>query len=674
MKKYLLAIAVACGAISASADITVSDSKTLETLTEPAEISAKGILHLTSKTPLGENAAVIIAAGGMVTFESLPCSKITADMLAKITLEGRAYDPAKDRLAVYGNGSAIVADGCLEPLTIYNAANCTGEKMVCDIDIYYRGTLLKKENYLEQISLDAFDNNIRSFRLKKGYSCTFANNPDGTGFSRNFVAAEDDIVFDEMPEGLEFASFIRVCRYDWPGKRGWSGGGTNHPELTRSSWYYSWGASDESPMDYQFIPMRHNRWWDGWDKIGSRTNTSCVLGFNEPDHDDQANMGVNRAIDMWPEMMKSGLRIGSPAPDAINKQWLKDFLKAADSLNYRVDFVATHMYWNSQTPTGLTDNINNLCEKTYGGRPMWITEWNNGANWTHETWPDKEGKRRDAEFNILLDEDGNETTVSRPHTEANSAKQTEWLAAMLQAFDDCKWLERHSIYNWVEDARSVVLDVNVGKDPETGKTINESRLTPAGKVFEAFNSRPGFRSDAQYIHTCRAVPPVPKQVLKNASRIRIDLLDTNGETAKGYVAERRFGKGTWEEVGSIEYGVDYKYGKTCSFIDRDMTPGTREYRFKAIYYKDGQTKSINSRRVKVEIEAAGIADVADTEGIRFYARDGKLCIESDVDGCDTIYRIDGTVARNISYSADCVTEIDDLSRGIYIFRGRKAAL
>lgn len=45
-----------------------------------------------------------------------------------------------------------------------------------------------------------------------------------------------------------------------------------------------------------------------------------------------------------------------------------------------LDFVATHMYWNSQDPYRLAQTITDLCRNTYGGRPMWFTEWNNGAN------------------------------------------------------------------------------------------------------------------------------------------------------------------------------------------------------------------------------------------------------------------------------------------------------
>ncbi len=358
------------------------------------------------------------APGDFHIFPGTLCSEVD---LSQVKVMGREFDPSLDRLSIYGNGAIVIAEGWKDPLTIYSEPGCQGDEMILDRDRFYRGVLQGEKSYLPEEELGDFDNNVRSFRLKKGFSCTLANAPDGTGFSRVFIADTEDLVVDEMPEGLEFVSFIRVCRFDAVGKRGMSGG--EPTAITRSSWFYDWGAGAESTLDYEYIPMRHNRWWDSWENIGSRRETSALLGLNEPDHADQSDLSPENAIEMWPEMLKSGLRLGSPAPDCINKQWLKDFLRLADELNYRVDFVATHMYWDNQNPYNLARTISDLCQNTYGGRPMWITEWNNGANWTHEWWPNPKGPKRDADFNIIYNEEGHTIEVARPHTQANSQKQ-----------------------------------------------------------------------------------------------------------------------------------------------------------------------------------------------------------------------------------------------------------
>ena len=38
-----------------------------------------------------------------------------------------------------------------------------------------------------------------------------------------------------------------------------------------------------------------------------------LLGFNEPDQGGQANMTVAQALSLWPQLMATGMTLGSPA-------------------------------------------------------------------------------------------------------------------------------------------------------------------------------------------------------------------------------------------------------------------------------------------------------------------------------------------------------------------------
>ena len=634
----------------AGADLNVNSERVvLENLVDThATVKGNGVLILSSASPLVNSTVDLEGHNASLILEGLLPSG-AKEYLASITISGRPFNEQTDRLSIYGNGSEIIPDGWASPLTIYKEENFGGESMVCETDTYYRGKKVpESKNYLPQVIITDFDNSIRSFRLKRGFSCTFANNYDGTGYSRVFTATDADLEIPAMPEALEFASFIRVCRADRVGKRGICG--LDVTPLTNSAWYYSWGASDDSGEDFEFIPMRHNKWWDGWDKIGSRQNTSQVLGYNEPDHYDQSDLSPDYAISEWPNFMKSGLRAGSPAPDAIQKDWLNRFLATADSLNYRVDFVATHMYWNSQNPANLANRINDLCLNTYGGRPMWITEWNNGANWTHEWWPDQKGIRLDADFNELLDENGSTVTVDRPHTRANSDVQVKWLAEMLSAFDDCAYLERHSFYNWVEDARSVVI---------------EGRLTPAGRVFADFHSRPAFDHQREYVHEWRIAPPFP---YRNANRIYFP--DHNGETGKRYIVERRVNGGEWEVFKVLENGIDYTDPtRQVSFQVASDIAGRHQYRIKAVSYKDEE--SVYSRIITVDVDAAGISG-PESPGFRAYGRNGSLVIESAVAATYNVYLPDGRKVASVF--VDGAAEISTLPKGIYIINKVKVII
>jgi hypothetical protein len=605
---------------------------------------------------LSASALALYANSPVQTFPGVRCSEVD---LSTITFDGRPFDAARDRLAIYGNGSIVIADGLKDPLIIYTGEGCSGDSLLLNTDILYRGTLQGAKSYLEERELGLFDNSVRSFRLKNGYMCTMANNPDGTGFSRVFIADDGDLVIDSMPEGLGYVSFIRVCRHDWIGKKGVSADG-ELADLSRSSWCYDWGAAAESNIDHEYVPMRHNRWWDSWENIGSRVNTTSVLGFNEPDHADQSDMNTDIAIQLWPELMKTGLRIGSPAPDNIDSWWLKEFLAKADSLNYRADFVATHMYWNSQDPKSLADRIDRLCADTYGGRPMWITEMNNGANWTNEWWPDREGPQRDANFNIVYDSIGNTIPVVRPHTEGNSAVQVKWIKGMLEAFDNSRWLERHAIYNWVEDARALWLDGADG--PE---------LTPAGKVFAAYDSKPAFNREAEYVHRWRISPPRIDEIIKSGQRVRVKFYDNNGENALGYRAERRIDKGEWKEFAFLKAFEDYTPGKACYLFDHEMPGGFQEYRFIGVA-KDG-SESIYSRVTGIQVPYSGVGETADESGLLVKVAEGGIIIRADRNGWLLIHGADGSVVREVLYHPG-ENYVCGLGKGVYIIAGNKYML
>lgn len=540
-------------------------------------------LHISSQSaPLVNSTVNLTSNNSWLYFDAVKPSVVTSDYLNYIKINGQNFNSATDRMAIYGGGTVIIPNGKatgMQALTAYKGDNYTGESMQFEVNKYYRTA-----------ELGTFDNSIRSFKLKKGYSCTFANNPDGTGFSRSFIASDADIEIPVMPEGLEFASFVRVFRWEWVSKKGICNGGL--AGLTNATWYNDWAAgSATNNPDFEYVPMRHNLGWDSFTTINSRENVSHVLGYNEPDHTDQANCTPEQAIRQWPELFKSGLRLGSPTPDAIRKQWLVDFLSMADSLNYRVDFVVGHMYWNSQSGQNLYDGVTDACTRLYGGRPMWITEWNNGANWTTESWPTESGPKRDADMNIIYDAEGNTTTVSRPLSPENAAKQLAWIQDALDGLDRCGYLERHSFYNWVQDARAMVLD---------------NKLTPAGKYFAEYKSKVGFSKAREYIHTWKIAPPLPGSTLSNDYKsIVFNWYDHNGETGKSYILERKLdGEADFTPLATLNAVQDYSYGANVSYKD-NIVGKSAQYRVKAISYKN--TESIYSRTITFTLDPTVLA-------------------------------------------------------------------
>lgn len=148
------------------------------------------------------------------------------------------------------------------------------------------------------------------------------------------------------------------------------------------SWYYNWTPyPSKGRIGAEFIPM----FWSG--HFVTRKNMehvkkagySALLGFNEPDGHGQADMTVAAAIRLWPRLMETGLRLGSPAT-TTGAPWLDRFMDKARQKNLAVDIICLHWYRDITRPKAV-DAFHRYLEgywKKYR-RPIWMTEYS-GAN------------------------------------------------------------------------------------------------------------------------------------------------------------------------------------------------------------------------------------------------------------------------------------------------------
>lgn len=358
---------------------------------------------------------------------------------------------------------------------------------------------------------------------------TLANNGDGTGYSRVFIAQDTDIEIPVLQDELnKKVSFIRVFNWQWPSKKGWcsaGGGWKNELDLTRSTWYYSWSADKATFPDYEYVPIRQSYSWPSWLLINEMEDATHILGYNEPDRPDQANMTVERAIEGWPSYMNSGLRIGVPAV-ASNTTWLRNFISECESRNYRIDYVPIHAYWDLRGDDGYAsaEKWASTLKSWYeagGQRPLWITEWNNGANWTGGNFPGDQ--------------------------EQQQQKNAEDLKRILHVLDTCSYVERYSIYNWVEDKRALVMGYDESGNWLAEGTIDQ-QLTAAGKVY--MENQPGVAYNPDYDRVMQfrlAAPSLSVSVNQNR-RVTLSWKDYNGELTKEYVIERKTNGGSYEEI------------------------------------------------------------------------------------------------------------------------------
>jgi hypothetical protein len=144
-------------------------------------------------------------------------------------------------------------------------------------------------------------------------------------------------------------------------------------------WYYSWGSTYTVTTSPGFVPMvRNAKTLLKQNAVGyvtsqmPETRTRHLLGFNEPDHRGQANMSVDKAIRLWPQLQSTGLRLGSPATINVTSRWLDQFMTRAKKANLRVDFMTMHSYTAPNADSFLT-KVKYLHEKYE--RPIWVTEY-----------------------------------------------------------------------------------------------------------------------------------------------------------------------------------------------------------------------------------------------------------------------------------------------------------
>ena len=147
-----------------------------------------------------------------------------------------------------------------------------------------------------------------------------------------------------------------------------------------ATWFYNWRPNPQASLDagpvasgIEPVAMIKTLADHTSDILGTvNASYKTVLGFNEPNGN---NITAQQAVDAWPDIIATGLRIGSPAPAATHTPqpgvWIYDFMKG---INNSVDFIALHFYsanpdWVAELEKYVTD-VYQMYQK-----PIWVTEF-----------------------------------------------------------------------------------------------------------------------------------------------------------------------------------------------------------------------------------------------------------------------------------------------------------
>jgi len=376
-----------------------------------AELNAPGFLSgsvtigydsyvtLSESNPVSENTTVDFISGiGWLKLPAVEPGEALNQLLSQFLANGNAaVYPGNLRIDNYYHLGSLVRlnDINTQPIKIYSMPFAGGFSHNLLVNEFYQGDGLPGQ----------MNNNVQSFVLKRGFMATMAINEDGTGLSKVFIASEEDLVINEMPEVLShLTSFIRVIPWNWVAKKGNGGNVTGLNE----SWHYNWGLTGNSSIHREIGPMA----WgyngaspESIEILKNKYKVTHVMGFNESDNcNDQSGQyfdlcQTDVAVPRYRNLMKTGLRMVSPAPreeGALN--WLKEFHTKATAMDIRIDVIAVHWYdWGgnpANTPNANPEQVFNRFKNyltnvyNYYKLPIWITEFN--AN-IHRTTAVQEG-------------------------------------------------------------------------------------------------------------------------------------------------------------------------------------------------------------------------------------------------------------------------------------------
>ncbi len=157
--------------------------------------------------------------------------------------------------------------------------------------------------------------------------------------------------------------------------------GYDRTNQLKVGWFYNWGPNRpaDTPAGVEFVPMI----W-GWRAGDSEQFLQSLpekkragvfhtlLGFNEPDGKDQADIPVEIAVEKWPLLMETGLRLVSPGAVHPDNAWMIEFMKQAQEKKLRVDVIAVHWYGGPDA-TGFLNYLERVYKRYR--RPLWITEF-----------------------------------------------------------------------------------------------------------------------------------------------------------------------------------------------------------------------------------------------------------------------------------------------------------
>lgn len=561
MKKltFLLLLLVGMVANAANTKTTVTQ------VTGSITITADEDYIITSTTPFTTSGSINIQnlEHGAVILSAVKPSVTISKWLSYVKINGAAaVDGTNCQVRIYGKGAIIFPYGSdFAPLTCYTEPDFAGESC----STYREGN---SGGFMLTLTAGSLNNKIRSFKLKRGYMVTFALGTVGWGYSRCFIAHDEDLEVAAMPSNMDArVSSYRLFKWYYSRKAGLaSNGNADANGALNSTWCYDWGQGNASLLpDQEWVPNHIYEDWPPVATCGGVTQSCHMKTNNEPGNSaDDHPQDVSTVLANWQNLMRTGMRLCSESSHDGSMNHLKSFIDSIDDRGWRCDILDLHCYW----PGGF-NNLNWYSSEYGHGRPIWISEWIWGASWNHN------GAFADGV------------------TDAQILNETKNILNTLNSSDI---VERYSYWN----------------GESKGHIYENGRLTDLGKYYASMDDGIGFKRSKEFIPKVVFNAPTNLAGTYNKAKGTFALTwnDSNGDMLDSVVVECKLPgatRFTWRHKVELK-DCNSKNGASYSYTDIPEKAGAYYYRIAA--YPIGTRSAKYSNEVSVSVtETFGNANV-----------------------------------------------------------------
>lgn len=557
---------------------------TVEQVTSAVQLTADVDYIVTSTTPFTTAGSVDIQSTehAVLIFSNIKPSKVLSNWMNYIYINGvKAVDGTNCQVKMYGRGAIVFPYGAdFQPLTCYTEKNYGGESC----SNYSEG---HENGFMKTLTTAQLNNQIRSFKLKRGYMVTFAIGTSGWGYSRCFIADQEDLEIATLPSILDKKiSSYRLFKWHNAHKAGLANNtdqGAN--QAVNSSWCYDWGEGNATKEpDVEWVV---NHIYEDWPPIatcGRVTQTSHMKNNNEPRNpSDDHPQDLETILNNWPNIMRTGMRLCSPSSWDSSDFWngtgfIKTFLDSIDARGWRCDIVDAHAYWES------TGQFNNLANYWYPNmhRPIWVSEWIWGSCWS--------GNQK-----------GFWTRVSNPDDTSEATQQIlyDGTKPILDILNAAQCVERYAYWNsWSNGS----------------KIYHNGSLTKLGEYYATMDVPQGYNPDVQFIPKNPPLKPIGEVTVnydKATKTVKLSWIDPNGELMESYTIRRKqLKEDLFRDIKTVARRDGVYPSGSVSFVNVSVDTldesGFYTYKIKAVAH-DGTVFETNSVNVEAD-PAQGIAD------------------------------------------------------------------